>query len=503
MDKQFHDDYERLKVLSKEAYGVMAHAVSRYHYFESLVLVKHILSQLRKDKKSFVIVEGQPIGFHVFPFIIDIIIKHASFLPSEQKIGHNILAWLNSRYVHYPDMLQLETGKREINKYVPEWLIKSSFEQLTIQEMNVTLIPRILFLYEEIPKKNRNKFIAFISVRDEVLRNQFRVNLDDFLLCAFSLGAIAATADRFEEKIKTEIDWMKPYIESDAFHLVRSQLSITREEYKKRADLSFSGNFVNIKTEPLIFYDYPILKEDNYYIAPDPHMILTRVTRGLHDSIYQYFIDNGRIQDYASTFGEVFKEYVGLLLKEIFQPENVYDLDSIESEGKKADWLAIHENYAFIFECKAQKYPKEMKQTGSLDILTSFIEKKIKPAIDQIENSAKNMKSDFNIKQEFNKINTIKKYLVFEEHFQFANSLKDFLPEDKTLDYIEKKEIEILSLLDLETIVYSNYIHDIKNVFLKKFQSQEQNVRKLPGFSFTEDNILKKKFDAFFHRSDF
>jgi len=509
MSNQLTEDTKRLEELASEAYEVMAGGVRGCDCFDSLVQIKRFIKKMRSQKKSPIFeFRNQSMGFHVFPFMIDLIMQNSTISLATQPFDENRIAWLIGRYVDFPDILQLKTGESNRNRYVPEWLIRAAFEQLSLQEMARTLVPRTLFLYREIPNNSSSKYYRFIQARDEVLKVQFRVNLEDVLLCTFVLGAIADDSDRFEEKLTTPIKWMKPFLESHAMPIVRSHLAVTRDEYIELSRKEFSGHFTYVKSESPILIEKPIIKFEKYYIAPEPFLLLVRVTKMLHDSVYQYFIDNNRLQEYTSNFGEVYKDYIGLLLRECFGDKNVFDLDTFKTlKGKKSDWLVICENEAGLFECKAQRYPKELKRTGSIEILDSFVNEKIGPALIQLQDTERQWNSIVTELPIAKQVSAIYKYIVFEEHFQFANHMQDFLENNPVVKEMTTSKTLLLSTLELETVACSNYASEFSKVFAAKSNGTnsdlalDQHVRGLPNFKFNPNNILDQKFNEFFHRN--
>jgi len=302
---------------------------------------------------------------------------------------------------------------------------------------------------------------------------------------------------------------MKPYVESDAMPIVLSQLSLSRTQYCKLADEQFSGTYTYIRTEPHLIFRYPIVEFDKYHICPDPHLLLDRMTKLLHRSVYQYFVDNGKLQEYAGTFGEVYKDYIGILLKDCYGEANVLDLDQIvDCGGRKADWVVTLGNVAAIIECKAQRYPRELSRSGNMDTLESFVNERIGPAFEQLRQTEKQwhvIQDGFPLAKV---VNRILKFIVFEEHFHFANVIADFLPHNTVTRELGDSDTHIISTLDLEIVASSNYRSDFSSVFIgwldriSDFPALHQHVQNLPDFEFTDDNFLEKKFNEFFHKAD-
>lgn len=500
---------DRLEVLSKEAYEVMANEIANYGCKESLILIKRFIRKMNMQKRTIFEFRGQAMGFHVFPLFIDLIIRYGTMLTPTKRLDGNTIEWLFGKYVDFPEIMLVDKSEANKNRYVSEYWLRSAFEQLTIQEMSRNLVQRMLYLYVTIPNSNPDKHKPFIDAISEVLANQFRVTLDDILYCTFTLGAIAESADQFQEKLLTEVDWMKPYVESDAMGIVRSMLTLSKDNYIIKAKEQFAGEYKYARTDPHIIYRYPIIKLDEYYICPYPKMLLNIMTKNIHGLINQYFLDNNKLQEFSGVFGNVFKDYIGLLLKECYGSENVYDIDQLpEIKTRKADWLVIKDNLVGIFECKALRYPRELKRTGSLDILESFVNSKFPDAIEQLVQTERSWPI---IKETLNNIDNdvqIYKYMVIEENMQLVNVLSNFLPENGVITKLQKEHILIVTPYDLETLVSSNYADNFLDTFIKwrenigNCPTLHQHIQELPGFSHDKNNFLDNKFREYFHLND-
>lgn len=509
MNRQLEIDSKRLEILAKEAYDVLADRISYFNCEDSLIALKRFIKSMRSQRGAIFSFRGQTMGYHVFPFFIDLIVKYSTSLNSNRKFDDDTIAWLIDKHVNFPEMMQLKTGELNINKYVPEWLIRNGFEQLGFQEMTRTLIPRTLFLYLDIPKSAPTRHFKFIEAIEKVVNRQFKVSLEEVLLCTFTLGAIANSSDRFKGELTTDIEWMKPFLESDTLRIVRNHLTLSREKYQKKAKSEFSGNYTYIRTEPLLILRYPIIQYGEYYICPDYQLLLSRVTKLLHSWVYEYFVENGIEKEYPALFGEIFKEYIGILLKCCYGNENVHDIDELTVlSGKKADWVVISDDKAAIVECKFLRYPIELKETGNLDILESFIEKRISPAFEQLTHTESQWPLIITEIPNAKNVKLIHKIILIEDHFELGNRIIEFIPENEVISSLVKSGTQLMSVLELETIVTSNYANKFDPVINDKTHSSNRlfsynrYIQTLSNFAHDENNILDQKFNNFFRRDN-
>lgn len=502
------DDLERLETLAEEAYNVMRNAVAGCDCMQSVVHLKRFIKARRQQRGAIFEWRGQSMGYHVFPFFSDLLIRHSTEPSLATKpFDDNTIAWLIDKYFDFPEILQLPGGTTNVERYVPEWLIRTAFEQLAQQEMTRTLVPRMLYYYRTIPAQDCTRHSMFVQARDEVLRVQFRVDLDELLLCTFVLGVIADSADRFTEDLKTNVDWMRPYFESDALAIVREQLALTRSEYRERANEEFGGCYRFIRTEPKVVLRHPLVRMGSYFVCSDPHLLLARMTKYLHDTVYQYFADNDRIQEYSGSFGDVFKDYIGILLKCCFGENNVLDIDQLPGlSGQRADWVVVAGEDAAIVECKAQRYPKELKKAGDIDLLKSFFDLRVFPAAQQAVETERQWSTIVESNHRLESVRHVHKFVVLEEHFQFANVLEDFLPNSESVRALREWGVFLLSALDVETLLTSNYHSNFQATFvawqskLKDTPTLGQHIRRLPRYQYDDDNCLDREFNSFFHR---
>jgi len=75
-----HTDVNRLEELAREAYSVMATTMANYNCMESLVRLKRFIKAKRKVKQPFFSIGQNQMGYHVFPFLTDLMIRHCTTL---------------------------------------------------------------------------------------------------------------------------------------------------------------------------------------------------------------------------------------------------------------------------------------------------------------------------------------------------------------------------------------------------------------------------------------
>ncbi|GEM_PF-4910599 len=493
--------HNRLEILAEEEYLRIANEISNYDLVQSLVFIKNFIQQRRKIDHIFININGKVTGYHIFPFIIDLVLRHSTLLPGRNTFDLYVLEWLVEKHLNYPEMVHLIKNREDINKYVPETLIRYAFEQIPYQETNTSLIPRSYLIFKQIPEANSGKHKNFLNARDLVLNRLFRVDLDDIFYCSFTLAAIAEKSDFLGAGLTTEIDRFKKYVETDAIKIIRGLLTINKDEYISQGNSK--NSYIYKKYEYFQILKTPIVKINNCDIVPNVFIIPDRVTKLLNEYFIQYFYDNQRISDYTNHYGDVFKEYVGYLLDNCFINCLHIDLDAVDwMTGKKADYLMLNGDKATIFECKALKYPAELKRTGSLEILESFLVEKIAYAVDQCTETEKQIYANRNIIPEVSQIKYIYKYVVIEDSFEYINDIIDFIPDSGIAQRIMATNTQIMSILELETLVASNFASKYEVLSEKsnaacRHLSFDKYLKGKKGFEYTRRSVLDELLKRF------
>lgn len=501
------DDHDKLQLAALQHYRKMVKRVEKFNCLKSLVIIKINLDHNRKRDRFNFIFDGRKLGYHIFPFLIDLIIRYGNSVDSAPAIDNENLSWLIREYNSYPDILHYDTGKDNINKYVPEYLMRSVFEQFPAQEMDRTFVPRILYTYIEIPDGNPDKHKGFLDARDSVVNNYFQVSIEDLLLCSVLIATQSAMCDLLPEEPNIQIEVWKHHNTSDTMRRVHSLLTISLEQYRSESEKITLSNASIAKYLPPLFWQYPIICVDTSQVVPDWYAILANVTRRLHQHFYRFHIEqSGHPKVFTTAYGPVFEEYIGLLLKMSMPKCDLINLNSIDGiKGRFADWLLIAGHDALIVECKATRMSEELKTTGSQEAFEAILSIKFQPAIEQLEATETYLLNNCKSITPLNSVERFWKYIVIEDSFDLLNDLQKFLPESNIASLLQSSQIQLASSLDIEIVVESSKRGNFKEVFIDKFSAQSQklslenHVRQLPRFSFTKNSPLDKKFDEFFN----
>ncbi|MCB0190766.1 MAG: hypothetical protein KDJ65_02380 [Anaerolineae bacterium] len=292
-------------------------------------------------------------------------------------------------------------------EFLAKWLIiKSRFTSpiiLSPSELNWQAYLELSMLYDQIDDpiihdpnfKNRNPVEVFVRMQYQQLQGQHRLALQSFgsaYLLFYETAARVATSvrynipERFRQLSGISIEQFMhlgfiflaskagPYgaigtISQEYLNKAKMQgLDIlTDENIQRFLDMTSCDHeafrqvairspypvsdpeFVLYEFNPL--KKFPLLQVHyDRWVAPNPALIIDRVTLG----IYYDLLDADSTQ-FTQSFGTIFEEYVGDLLKSVY-PETIVLREKVYGQPQKrgpADWVVIEGDTAILFECKS------------------------------------------------------------------------------------------------------------------------------------------------------
>lgn len=96
---------------------------------------------------------------------------------------------------------------------------------------------------------------------------------------------------------------------------------------------------------------------------------------------------------FRTPFGEVYEQYVGLVLKDMYGEENIHGQIPYQKDGKSEsiDWYKEEGNKLYLFEAKANQFRLQSRQKGYREQLIEYEFPKIKYAVNQMFNRKKDI----------------------------------------------------------------------------------------------------------------
>lgn len=299
-----------------------------------------------------------------------------------------ILSNIYTNSLILPEINKTDSAPFE-KKDLPSMLVRMYGEQLEYQFNSVLLIARTIVIYTDlinrIPSKRFDSFLIIFERETGLTFEEY------FFLSMAVLACVQKTATfRKEALTEAQIPSMRKVLTDEK---VTSFLKILSADYQTFRDEDRLMNatldpvFTKFRFNPLLVY--PIIKTDRTeidpYVVPNALAFVKKAFGGLYWWFHRHFEASGNWQDFRNYYGEVFEQYVGKILKQMYGDAAVHP-EIIYKKGKFIDWWVERDSKIYLFEAKAYQFPLFIKQTGDLDLLVKEVKSKSVQAIEQVYN---------------------------------------------------------------------------------------------------------------------
>jgi hypothetical protein len=315
-------------------------------------------------------------------------------------------------------------------------LVRLGFSQFDYdRDIRVNQFARTLLIYkylwEDYNKEN-------INVEQEILRlTGFNVEqtltLGQFLFAAshggyFHLVNCSDTKSEYLNKIATlenQVCFAKWL--SSSYQEFRDIFSSELREYR-------TSRFNPLIKKPLLQIERNVNQEQlKTYISPVPRLIYEKITNGLYYELTQAF-SNENYNSFRSAFGNVFQEYVGLLLKKTIGENGIvseFKYGANSNKKDSIDWIVINGRTAIFIEVKQSCLYLSAKQTGDGHEIEKNLNKTIGKAINQLWSFKREVDDghhdDLNCLSEVKKIEFL--IIIFDRTYFLNSFVRDKLKE--------------------------------------------------------------------------
>lgn len=198
------------------------------------------------------------------------------------------------------------------------------------------------------------------------------------------------------------------------------------------------NEFRNSKLKRQLLYSKPIIKIDNYFIASNPHLMLSLFANSNYWIIRNYY-HSKKSQQFINAFGIYFEMYVEEIFEYCLKP-NQFERIKETNKGKRADWLISIDDYNFIIEQKSALSLLGIKQNQpDIEAMKKHILKNWGEAVRQLTET----------QIALNIYKPIKIILVYEDYYkaECLNELFDLdisLENDNNCWLVNIREFEML-----------------------------------------------------------
>lgn len=312
----------------------------------------------------------------------------SKYLGERGKDNWLILCNIYSNKLVQPE-LKKNFGGMDKNKLLST-MIRMYFEQMMPYQFDsVSLISRTIVLFNDIAERiNPTKFKKLT----EIFQNQTGLTIYDYLRLSMAIwaGAQKTATFRMDMFTQAKITQMKDILTEEKF---KQFLDILKADYKKFRDVDANSNQkLNpdlTKTRFNPFHLYPIIETDtnNFgdpFVVPNFTCYAKKVFGGLYWWFHRYFEGQKKQLDFRNYFGDVFQEYVGIVLKNVFGEKNVHPEVLYDGNKTFIDWWVERNDKIYLFEAKANQFSLASMQTGDIEIIINGEIKKVADAVEQV-----------------------------------------------------------------------------------------------------------------------
>lgn len=319
-----------------------------------------------------------------------LLISGANDYKDGKEIGdkQNLLTLLNiySNDLIAPE-LKRDDGLPFTNRDMASTMVRMHAEQFEFQFDYVNLVARAIVIYGDIINSVApTQFEPFMVI----FERETGLTFEDYFVLVMAVWTASQKTATFRKEALTEaqIPSMQTALTDEK---VTNFLKILSIDYKIFREIDNERNsdldpvFTKYRFNPL--YLYPIIKTDKEptdpYVVPNTLCLFKKGFGGLYWWFHRYFEAQSKQIDFRNYFGEVFEQYVGKILKEMYGEKNVHS-EIVYPKGKFIDWWVEHNGTIYLFEAKAYQFALPTKQTGDNELLVKEVKTKVVKSIKQV-----------------------------------------------------------------------------------------------------------------------
>jgi len=299
-------------------------------------------------------------------------------------------------------------------------MVRMYYEQMLGYQFNAkNLLSRNIILFNEIITRIKPKKIDDLF---DIFQKEFGLSISEYLIISFAFFAGAKNKSTFSASYLTDshISQIEDILSEDKVLSFLNIMSASLEEFAETDNAYNLGlDPVFTKTRFNVLFKYPLLKLEsidnkNSYLMPNIIAYVYKTFGGLYWIFHDYFEKLSKHIDFRMYFGEVFEDYVGIILKGIYGKNNVYPEITYKKMGAKfVDWYVEKEDKIYLFEVKAYQFALLSRQTAEVDLLINKELLKIAEAIEQIYKKILDI-SKYDELQKFRNKNVIPIIVLYE-----------------------------------------------------------------------------------------
>lgn len=368
--------------------GDIAQYLRKFQLCDALRFIGKISYGIHKSNQRIHYIKGVPVFDGVLAYLSMLLIENSNDYRSQNMTIDNLLIAIDM-FFGIPDPFQEDESNPQ------GCLIRFGASQLDYYREVRHLLPRTLIIYRDL----WNAVIDTSKINvGAAIQNISGLTLQEILILALAFTrASEKGCFRLDSELKKYPDSTKAT--KKYFGLEKQQafvgfVSCGYQDFRiqSKDNTLPNASYDKFRFNPLHFK--PVIIPDRNVnpgfpqicITPISSLIYRKVTRGLYFLLADHFkTDEGN--QFRSSFGEVFQEYVGLLLKEVFGEGNVrqeWRYGTKKHKKDTPDWLVIQNGSAVLIEVKQAGLHLKAKKWGELQEIQRNLTKSIGSGVCQM-----------------------------------------------------------------------------------------------------------------------
>lgn len=352
---------------------------------DALTLIGELSYEIFKSNKGLQKIKNIPVFDGVLAYLSMRLIESSNDYRRKDMTVDDLLKAIDM-YLGLPDPFQEDSDNLQ------GFLIRFGASQLDYAREARHLLPRTLIIYENLWTKSGKCNQVDIA---NAIKSFSGLNLQEILVLSLAFSGRAKNGFfRLSEDLEQYPDTLKYYFDINKQKAFANWISCKYSDFRSlsRLDMPPTIDYEKFRFNPLL--SKPAIIPDRnlkpgfsqVYITPIPALIYRRVTTGLYFTLSDYFKENNK-KPFRETFGEVFQEYVGLLLQKAVGESNVqqeWRYGSKKNGKATPDWFVIQNGTALLIEVKQSGLYLNAKKWGQLDEIQKDLTRNIGAGVHQM-----------------------------------------------------------------------------------------------------------------------
>lgn len=413
--------------------------------FLSKLSVTYLLRKIADTASQIDIQQGMcyvgeiPVDNYLLIFTAEYVIKYSNTTNYNEVTEQNFDSLLRMMYCIASNKL-LSNNENRLTL-----LVTMSHQHFPSQENQLSELARSYYIYCSIWRKYNSDINVVSDIRDIT-----GIHYPILLLFTYAYYGV-----------KEGYFW--PYEEEMLAKLARdTKLAFSMNSQSSYFDWSccdlitarnYSGSLSIFQKYPLFKSTYrPLKTKKEVYFKISGRELHKKATIGIYYDLSEKYSNLSGKNIFRESFGQVFQEYVGIILREYFHSWNVQpEIKYVKNQSQRLsiDWIVWKDNKAILIEVKQNALGYKAKVSGSQEIIQKDIKRSIGKAMHQLETTKKEIESQ-NITEfsEFADIDQFETLIVLYDPLYYAREIVDHCLEES--EFEEYSRHHIIGIPDFE-----------------------------------------------------